>query len=140
MESLYNIINEKLEVKHKVTKKEKKIIQKCIYNELEKNNTTGRFYHDDSWQGVDFVRKDIEEGLYNAFRKTNVEYDFLISPIDGGYQKSKDGMSQWKAYKVEIYLKKQKEEPIMIGSLNCHAAGTLQDPFETYDMSFVLSI
>ena len=49
-------------------------------------------------------------------------------------------MSKWKQYEVEIFLKKQKDEPIMIGTLNCHAAGTIEDPFKTYDMSFVLSV
>lgn len=140
MELLYNVIQEKLKITHKTSQKEKKTIQNCIYKQLQKNNTTGKFYNDDHWLGVDAVRDDVEEGLYQAFRKTNIEYDFLISPIDGGYQKSKDGMSQWKAYKVEIYLKKQKEEPIMVGSLNCHAAGTIEDPFKMYDMSFVLSV
>lgn len=140
MKSLYNIINEKLQVKHKVTAKEKKIIQTCIYKELQKNNTTGKFYNDEHWQGVDAVRDDVEEGLYNAFRKTGQEYTFDIYPVNGGYRTSNDGMSKWKQYEVEIFLKKQKDEPIMIGTLNCHAAGTIEDPFKTYDMSFVLSV
>jgi hypothetical protein len=140
MNTLYDIITEKLQLKLKISNKTKKIIQKCIYKELEKNNTTGRFYHDDYWQGVDFVRKDVEEGLYQAFRKTNLEFDFSIYADNGGYQKSNDGMSQWKAYKVEIFYKKQKSEPIMVGTLNCHAAGTIEDPFKSYDMSFVLSV
>lgn len=30
---------------------------------------------------------------------------------------------------------KDTELPFMGGTLNCHAAGTVEDPFDTYDMS-----
>ena len=52
-------------------------------------------------------------------------------------------MSQWKQYKVEIYKNpldsNEKPEPFMIGTLNCHAAGSVKDPFDAYDMSFCIS-
>lgn len=139
MELLYNVIQEKLQISHKTSQKEKKTIQNCIYKQLQKNNTTGKFYNDDHWLGVDAVRDDVEEGLYNAFRKTGQEYTFDIYPINGGYRTSKDGMSKWKEYEVVIYNKKNKEQ-ILIGTLNCHAAGTIEDPFKMYDMSFVLCV
>ena len=85
---------------------EKRKVQNAIYKQLEKTGTTGRFYRDDNWEGVRLV----------------------------GYRKSKDGMSQWKQYKVEIVVK-GAEQPFMGGTLNCHAAGTVDDPFDTYDMS-----
>jgi hypothetical protein len=139
MESLYDVIQEKLQISHKTSQKEKKTIQNCIYKQLQKNNTTGKFYHDDHWLGVDAVRDDVEEGLYNAFRKTGQEYTFDIYAVNGGYRTSKDGTSKWKEYEVVIYNKKNKEQ-ILIGTLNCHAAGTVEDPFKTYDMSFVLCV
>lgn len=139
MESLYDVIQEKLQISHKTSQKEKKTIQNCIYKQLQKNNTTGKFYNDDHWLGVDAVRDDVEEGLYNAFRKTGQEYTFDIYPINGGYRTSKDGMSKCKEYEVVIYNKKNKEQ-ILIGTLNCHAAGTIEDPFKMYDMSFVLCV
>jgi hypothetical protein len=139
MELLYDVIQEKLQISHKTSQKEKKTIQNCIYKQLQKNNTTGKFYNDDLWLGVDAVRDDVEEGLYNAFRKTGQEYTFDIYPINGGYRTSKDGMSKWKEYEVVIYNKKNKEQ-ILIGTLNCHAAGTIEDPFKMYDMSFVLCV
>jgi oligoendopeptidase F len=139
MELLYDVIQEKLQISHKTSQKEKKTIQNCIYKQLQKNNTTGKFYNDDHWLGVDAVRDDVEEGLYNAFRKTGQEYTFDIYPINGGYRTSKDGMSKWKEYEVVIYNKKNKEQ-ILIGTLNCHAAGTIEDPFKMYDMSFVLCV
>ena len=55
-------------------------------------------------------------------------------------------MSQWKQYKVELYkvhkdfnTDEEYPKPFTIGTLNCHAAGTVQDPFAAYDMSFCIS-
>ena len=55
-------------------------------------------------------------------------------------------MSQWKQYKVELYkvhkdfnADEEYPEPFMIGTLNCHAAGTIKDPFAAYDMAFCIS-
>lgn len=139
MESLYNIINEKLKITRKVTTKEKRQVQNAIYKELQKNNTTGRFYHDTGWQGVDFVRKDVETALSKLLTKTAHEYEFSIYAENGGYRTSKDGEAKWKQYTVDIFIH-GAEEPFMTGTLNCHAAGTIEDPFKTYDMSFVLCV
>ena len=112
---------------------EKKKVQNAIYKQLEKTGTTGKFYHDDAWQGVDIVRKDIQDALSNI-KNAEHEYEVSIAPDEGCYRKSKDGMSQWKQYKVEIFVK-GSEIPFMGGTLNCHAAGTVEDPFDMYDMS-----
>ena len=112
---------------------EKKKVQNAIYKQLEKTGTTGKFYRDDAWEGVGLVKKDIEDAFKNI-KNAPHEYEVSIAPDDGGYRKSKDGMSQWKQYKVEIYVK-GAEDPFMVGTLNCHAAGTVQDPFDMYDMS-----
>ena len=115
---------------------DKRKIQNIIYKQLEKTGTTGRFYHDDAWEGVGLVKKDIEDAFKNI-KNAPHEYEVSIAPDDGGYRKSKDGMSQWKQYKVEIFVK-GAELPFMGGTLNCHAAGTVDDPFDTYDMSLCI--
>ena len=112
---------------------EKKKVQNAIYKQLEKTNTTGHYYHDSSWEGVKLVRKDIEDS-FKTIKNPEHEYEVSIAPDEGGYRTSKDGMSQWKQYKVEIFVK-GAEQPFMGGTLNCHAAGTVDDPFDTYDMS-----
>ena len=112
---------------------EKKKVQNAIYKQLEKTNTTGHYYHDSSWEGVKLVRKDIEDA-FKTIKNPEHEYEVSIAPDEGGYRASKDGMSQWKQYKVEIFVK-GAEQPFMGGTLNCHAAGTVDDPFDTYDMS-----
>ena len=112
---------------------EKKKVQNAIYKQLEKTGTTGKFYRDDAWEGVKLVRQDIQDA-FKTIKNPAHEYEVSIAPDEGGYRKSKDGMSQWKQYKVEIYVK-GAEDPFMIGTLNCHAAGTVEDPFDMYDMS-----
>ena len=55
-------------------------------------------------------------------------------------------MSQCKQYKVELFkvpkdYNTDDEYPksFIIGTLNCHEAGTVKDPFDAYDMSLCIS-
>ena len=124
-----------------VKSQEKKKIQTAIYKQLEKTGTTGRFYTNDPknsrfngyWSGVNLVKQDIEDA-FKKIKNPQHKYEVSIAPDNGGYRKSKDGLSQWKQYKVEIFVK-GINEPILMGTLNCHAAGTVEDPFDLYDMS-----
>mgnify|MGYP003288920989 CR=1 FL=1 len=136
MKTVTEYIDEAFKLRIRVLPKEKKQIINAIYKELQKNNTTGKFYRDDYWEGVTKVRKDITTALNGLYRKTSHEYDVSISAKNGGYRKNDDG-TQWKEYTIEIFLKTQ-EEPFMNGILNCHAAGTLDDPFSMYDMTVQL--
>ena len=136
MKNLKDILNESYSdgvLDKSIKAPEKKKVQNAIYKQLEKTGTTGKFYHDDAWEGVRLVKKDIQDA-FKTIKNPEHEYEVSIAPDDGGYRKSKDGMSQWKQYKVEIYVK-GAEDPFMVGTLNCHAAGTVQDPFDMYDMS-----
>ena len=136
MKHLNQYINESsfpIEFDKSIKAPEKKKVQNAIYKQLEKNGTTGKFYKDEAWEGVGLVKKDIEAAFKNI-KNPEHEYEVSIAPDEGGYRKSKDGMSQWKQYKVEIYVK-GAEIPFMGGTLNCHAAGTVEDPFDMYDMS-----
>lgn len=86
---------------------------------------TGNIYRDDSWNGPRMVVDAIK----------SLGYDCGLGAKDGGYRKSSDGMAQWKEYQVEI----DTPEGFQIhGTLNCHAAGSMEDPFDRYDMSLVL--
>lgn len=137
MKSIITYINERLIIGPKVDNKEKKLIQKAIYKELQKNNTTGKFYKDTNWAGVVKVKEDIMNALHGLYSKTKHDYNCSIGTENGGYRKNDDG-TQWKEYKVCLYLGKQ-EEPFMTGTLNCHAAGSVEDPFGMYDMSFIIN-
>ena len=124
-----------------IKNREKQKVQNAIYKQLEKTGVTGKFYSNDpknprylgDWGAIKLVKKDIETA-FNNIKNPEHEYEVSIAPDEGGYRKSKDGMSQWKQYKVEIYVK-GAEQPFMCGTLNCHAAGTVEDPFDMYDMS-----
>lgn len=127
---------------------ERKKVHNAIYKELESNGTTGHLYRDLRWDGVRAVRQDVQTALdkLNSSRNDGYQYEVSIAPDNGGYRKSDDGMSQWKQYKVEIYkvnknykTGEEYPEPFMLGTLNCHAAGSVEDPFDAYDMSFCIS-
>lgn len=136
MKSINQYINEanfNIELDKSVKAAEKRKVQNAIYKQLEKTGTTGKFYRDDSWEGVRLVSKDIEDAFKNI-KNPEHEYEVSIAADNGGYRKSNDGMSEWKQYKVEIFVK-NSELPFMVGTLNCHAAGTVDDPFSMYDMS-----
>lgn len=140
MRTIKEYINESgfpIELDKSVKGPEKRKVQAAIYNQLEKTGTTGHYYHDESWEGVTQVKKDIEDA-FKTIKNPQHEYEVSIAPINGGYRKSSDGMSQWKEYKVEIYVK-GAENPFIVGTLNCHAAGTVKDPFDAYDMSCVIT-
>lgn len=137
MKNLYTIITEKIKIEIPISAKEKNDIKRAIYKELQRNNTTGKFYKDTNWEGVHKVRKDVQNALDWMFRKYHHEYEVSIYPQNGGYRKNNDG-TQWKEYIVDLYIK-GKEEPFMSGILNCHASGTMDDPFGMYDMSFMIN-
>lgn len=127
---------------------ERKKVYNTIYDKLDSTKVTGHLYRDNSWEGVKLVSKDVNDALEELNSKLNngYRYEASITADNGGYRKSNDGMSQWKQYKVEIYKVKKElstddeyPEPFMIGTLNCHAAGTVKDPFDAYDMSFCIS-
>lgn len=103
----------------------KKKVNNKIYKETQK--LTSKLYSDDYWKGVDDIRK--------ALSSVQEIIDVSVFPIDGGYKTSKDGTSQWKEYKVEL----ETQEGIKLeGTLSCHAAGSVADPFDKYDMSLVM--
>lgn len=138
MKTVLQVINEKLKIKTVITQAEKRKIQRAIYKELQRTNSTGRFYRDENWAGVNNVMKDIDNALSALFRTTKHEYESTLRVEHGGYQKNNDG-TQWKEYILEIFVKGQ-EEPFMTGILNCHAAGSIEDPFSMYDITLQILI
>ena len=117
-EEFNRFLNEELGVK--------KPSKRSLINKLYKviSPITGRIYNDDYWLGV----KDIRE----AIASLGVD-DYEVYPINGGYRSNGDG-AQWKEYQVNILWHGVE----IHGTLNCHAAGTIEDPFSRYDMACVL--
>ena len=127
---------------------ERKKVYNAIYDKLDSTKVTGHLYRDEIWKGVKLVIKDVKDALDELNSKLNngYRYEASITADNGGYRKSSDGMSQWKQYKVELYkvnkdfnTDEEYPKPFMIGTLNCHAAGSIKDPFDAYDMTFCIS-
>lgn len=86
-------------------------------------------YSDDNWSGV--------SDIINAIK--NAGYDVTVSVKDGGYRNSRGGntlfvgddVSYWKEYELEIPV----EDKVIHGRINCHAAGTVEDIFSSYDQT-----
>ncbi len=85
---------------------------------------TSKMYYDEWWQG----KNDVIDALCENGCNVDVWCE------NGGYRKNSDGV-QWKEYKMEIECGSYKFSAI----LNCHAAGSVEDPFSKYDMSFILN-
>jgi len=117
-----------------ITKLVKRIVtevssKRTIINRIYKvtHDITSHLYHDENWHGVTLVVDAIE----------SLGYECEVTVKDGGYRSNpKDPFGlPWKEYLLRIETPEGFE---VKGILNCHAAGSMQDPFDRYDMSFVL--
>lgn len=103
--------------------------KRTIINRIYKvtHDITGHLYHDENWHGVTLVVDAIE----------SLGYDCEVTVKDGGYRSNpKDPFGlPWKEYLLRIETPEGFE---INGTLNCHSAGTTEDPFDRYDMSLVM--
>lgn len=126
-----NLEENKLKLtEHDITILVKRVInevasKRTIINRIYKvtNKITGGLYRDENWHGVTLVVDAIE----------SLGYECEVSVKDGGYREH-DG-AKWKEYLLKIT---SPEGFVVNGTLNCHAAGSMQDPFDRYDMSLVM--
>lgn len=103
--------------------------KRTIINRIYKvtHDITGHLYNDENWHGVTLVVDAIE----------SLGYDCEVTVKDGGYRSNpKDPFGlPWKEYLLRIETPEGFE---INGTLNCHSAGTTEDPFDRYDMSLVM--
>ena len=99
--------------------------KRVIINRIYKvtHDITSHFYRDENWHGVTLVVDAIE----------SLGYECEVTVKDGGYREH-DG-AKWKEYLLQIT---SPEGFVVHGTLNCHAAGSMEDPFDRYDMSLVM--
>lgn len=106
-----------------------KVNKKRIINAIYKaiNPLTQRLYNDEYWAGVSEVK--------NTIGALPFVTDISVSVENGGYRTNSDNSAKWKEYKFEI----QTDQNVAIyGQLNAHAAGSVQDPFDRYDITLTL--
>ena len=89
-------------------------------------------FHDNDWSGFHNTVQYLQRQLDDRYGVDVIKINYYCE--DGGYRTSKDGMSQWKEYLINIY---NNDEIIIKGYINCCACGKVSDPFSTYDMVFV---
>lgn len=112
---------------------EKKITAAKIKNRIYKavSPMTSHLYKDEDWSGVASVFKAMRVVLANL----SESLDLRVSVEDGGYRENNG--AHWKEYLLSI-VDETTGKKMVAGHLNAHAAGTIADPFDRYDMSVVL--
>ena len=125
---LHNIIKESVtkainEINNSQLKK--KYINK-IYKHI--NDLTSNIYRDDDWRMVSIIFDRIEHVIGN-----DGELDIRVE--NGGYWKQIGEFPNYKEYKFKITLLNNIE---INGSLKCHAAGTMTDVFDRYDITVTM--
>ena len=105
-------------------------IKKKYINRIYKatKQITSRIYSDEYWKGV--------EDAFNAIENViNSEGENNIRVENGGYWKRAGEFPNYKEYKFTIILNNGIE---INGSLKCHSAGTLENPFDSYDITITM--
>lgn len=116
-------------MKRKVTFK---TVIKKIYDCTD-NLRTGIF-SDYDWSNVFALRDKMQEVIHaiNILYGSNFEFDFG----GGVYKKSDDGMNEYREYKFGIT--DVDSEETLNGSVICSAAGSIENPFEKYDINLTI--
>ena len=98
-----------------------------IYNVTQP--LTSHLYKDDNWAGV--------YRLFDTVKQAVPEVEFTFGATDGGYTShGEDGMPRRKTYDIQATTPNGKT---IIGQLHCDAAGTVENPFDAYDMTLILN-
>lgn len=106
------------------------VLKHELYN-ITYQLTTKR-YKDSDWSGVYQIFDMIELYIakFNTVRGTDFTFKYYV---DGsGYHHSSDGLSILKQY--NIVLTDEDENIEYKGTCNCHFCGTIENPFEMYDI------
>jgi len=88
---------------------------------------TKGFFTDDSWENVNAIWKKLDEaGIENYL-------------TDAKYYRNERGESAGKMWKFEVpFINNRGKEDKLYGTLTASFAGSIQDPSERYDISFVI--
>jgi len=88
---------------------------------------TKGIFRDDAWQNV--------SAIWNKMDENNIENN--ITKAD--YFKDEQGQPMGKTWKFEVPFTNQKgRQDVLYGTLNAHFSGSVQDPSERYDISFII--
>lgn len=125
---LHKVIKES--VKKTINELNNSQLKKKYINKIYKyiDDLTSHIYRDDDWRNVSLVFERIYDAIGNDGElKTWVE--------DGGYWKQLGEFPNYKEYKFLVSLTNGVE---INGSLKCHTAGSMEDPFDRYDITVTM--
>jgi len=88
---------------------------------------TKGFFTDDAWQNVSAIWKKLDEN--------NIDNHLT----DAKYFRDEQGQPAGKTWKFEVpFINNKGKLSTLYGTLTAHFAGSVQDPSERYDISFVI--
>ena len=104
--------------------------KKSIINKIYKatRDVTSHLYRDSNWEAV-FNAIDIIKNVIGE------EGEVDVTVKNGGYWKTAGETPNYKEYLLKINMNNGIE---INGSLKCHSAGTMEDPFDRYDITITL--
>ena len=108
-----------------------------IYRIVKRYGIDSKVYHDENWQAIsDYYRAISSLGCEVEMKPCGHIENIDSIESDGGYcDYAEDGMPRSKQYAVKIMF----EDGMNIdGYIKCMAAGTMEDPFSSYDTCMVL--
>ena len=111
-----------------MTKRSYNKIIRTVYNAVEKSGLTSRKFHDYWWEGVSSIIRTVNDALEPLSMQYNDYFTYSIEEVKGY---SNDGMT--KTYNMEIC--NRSGEKIIGGNIVCYTAGTIQDPWSSYDLT-----
>lgn len=109
-----------------------------IYKIVKKYGIDSKVYHDENWQAISDYYRAISSLGCDVDMKPCASIDNADSMMsDGGYcdYDEYDHMPRSKQYAVKITF---EDGMVVSGYIKCMAAGTVQDPFASYDTCIVL--
>ena len=108
-----------------------------VYRIVKRYGIDSKVYHDENWQAIsDYYRAISSLGCEVEMKPCGHIENIDSMESDGGYcDYAEDGMPRSKQYAVKIMF----EDGMNIdGYIKCMAAGTMEDPFSSYDTCIVL--
>lgn len=108
-----------------------------VYRIVKKYGIDSKVYHDENWQAIsDYYRAITSLGCEVEMKPCGHLENADSIESDGGYcDYGEDGMPRSKQYAIKIMF----EDGMNIdGYIKCMAAGTMADPFSSYDTCIVL--
>ena len=112
----------------KLDKRNYNKIIRFLYNTVHESNITAHKYHDLGWDGVSVVIKVVNDALKLIGQVYDEVFEYSIENVEGY---SSDMMS--KTYNMQIT--DMSGNKIIGGNIRGFAAGTVDDPWKSYDLA-----